>query len=157
MNRLIKIIILGDTGSGKTILTKHLAPKLKEYGDFNVVAIDNHRKNIKNLEQEINAKYVFARNATNSFKSSIIECSGVGLTSTVLLNALKNFAQINPDAIIQAFFLKPPGNNTGNTNKYHPEEAVEYFLDYNPVLIKSDIVSEKVRIIQDTIKKKAEH
>ena len=146
---VIKILITGDTNTGKTTLANYLLT-LDRYKDFNYVSIDQFRDADTDIHQEYTAKINFAQKATEP-SNTIIECSGVGITASLLLSALRDLIETTP-VIVIPFFLQPKDKELSKS-QIDPRHALINFREFNPVTITHTLLKDRLRVINRIFRK----
>lgn len=138
---IIKIILIGNQNAGKTTLASYITENLTQFGPFNHVAIDNFRTPETDIHQEYEAKLNFVTQATEK-KNTVIECSGLGITASILISKLRDLIESTHTHVFVFFVQKP------QPNAFDPKHAVIHFKEFNPVLIPPTDLRSRFKIIK---------
>lgn len=86
----MKILLLGNIGSGKTTISKILA---KKYPEWEYIAIDDFRKKLSDgtIKGDAKAKSTFVKNITHDNKYQIVECTGLGRLGSSVFRRLQKY------------------------------------------------------------------
>ena len=153
MEHIVKILLTGDTNTGKTTLARAIIEQVAGCNNFDFVAIDSFRKPTSTMEEEYSAKLSFAQHATKPV-NSIIECSGIGLTANILLASLRDLIEEMP-TIVVAFHMQP-ADHSNTPNRVDPMHAVFNFREFNPVVITHSHIDKRLRVVRRILKQKTE-
>ncbi len=144
-NILIKILLTGDTCTGKTTLATEICNTITRFGEFKHVAIDTFRQPHSNIHQEYSAKMNFVKAACQQI-NTVVECAGVGLTANLLLSSMRDLIEIRPVKIF-AFNLQPRDYTPPAKTNFDPMLAVYNFREFNPVIITHYEIEKKMRVV----------
>lgn len=141
----LRILILGDHGTGKTALCKALLRSLPE---LRYVSINDIRQKIggNDIGSEYLAKDEFIRQVIRTRRPVLVECMGIGVTGYMLSHALTRKRK----ADIRVFYLKPEGHEPG-PREQHPDGALFYFRHWDPVQITCKRTEDRLNAIVETL------
>lgn len=149
--RVTKILLTGDTGTGKTTLAKAIIRNIDPCKAMKIIAVDDYRKKNGSIDDEYSAKMKFVADATKP-SDAIIECAGVGLTATILLASIRDLIEAQPCTVI--VFNLQPRDHSPKPGRLDPKLAVYNFREFSPVVITHTEESRRLRVVRRILKQR---